>query len=193
MCYMQSTFANDTIKSKKFRNDFFISYSPSIVQEKTLFHGVELTYSRKFSNWVALQFTQGFYTHKKVNGTWFNFDQQNNIKYFNAERRDYFFNSFFTLQFIPVHVKIYELRFGIGPSMYYRQTTNIKSTDFDYKYNQNYFDKGVSAGINLNLENNFIIKNNYIIGLKYNTQIIFRKGHDKIIIFSPGINFGYRF
>ena len=86
MCYMQSTFANDTIKSKKFRNDFFISYSPSIVQEKTLFHGVELTYSRKFSNWVALQFTQGYYMHKKVKGAWFNFDQQNNIKYFNAER-----------------------------------------------------------------------------------------------------------
>jgi len=185
--------ANDSIPSKKIFNDLSITYSPSIVMDKTLFHGIEIIYSRKFSNWVALQFTQGFYVQKKSIGSWFDFDANNKLVTFNATRLDYFFNSFFTLQFIPIHKKIYEMRFGIGPSIYYRNTMKIKSVDAAYSFNEKYYDKGVSGGINLNLVNNFIIKKHFLLGINYNTQIIFPKGKEKLFIFSPGINVGYRF
>lgn len=185
--------ANDSIPSKKIFNDLSITYSPSIVMDKTLFHGIEIIYSRKFSNWVALQFTQGFYVQKKSIGSWFDFDANNKLVTFNATRLDYFFNSFFTLQFIPIHKKIYEMRFGIGPSIYYRNTMKIKSVDAAYSFNEKYYDKGVSGGINLNLVNNFIIKKHFLLGINYNTQIIFPKGNEKLFIFSPGINVGYRF
>jgi len=99
------------------------------------------------------------------------------------------------LQFIPYSNSFYELKLGIGPSLYYRYTIKDVSTDKNYDYTNSSFDKGVLGGIHFNFQNDFYIKEHFMLGVKFEPQLILPKKNigDKIVILRPGINIGYRF
>lgn len=185
---------HDTISPKN-KNKVYLSYSPSFINaNKIPFHGIEITYERNLLKWLALSYTQGFYIAKKRENAWLQTINNQIIIIPTSEQR-YYFNSFATLQFIPYSNSFYELKLGVGPSLYYRYVINTKSTDKNYPYENKSFDKGVLGGFHLNFENNFFIKKHILIGVKFEPQFIFPKKNvgDKIIIFRPGINVGYRF
>lgn len=181
--------------AKKLNNKIYFSYAPSFTNDaKKPFHGVEITYERNIIKWLSISFTQGFYTTKKINGTAVQI-KNNQINYIPVARQQYYFNSYATLQFIPYSNSFYELKLGVGPSLYYRYTIKDVSTDKNYDYTNSSFDKGVLGGIHFNFQNDFYIKEHFMLGVKFEPQLILPKKNigDKIVILRPGINIGYRF
>lgn len=179
------------------KNIVSVSYAPSFLSgngAKNVFHGIELNYERLIIKRLSIGLTQGFYTTSAKNVNWFE-NKNNTINYFAAKRKDFYFNTFITINAIAFYNKFYALKFGIGPTLSYRNTLAIKSIDVNYSYNEQFYDKGVFGGLHINLQNDFTVKQHLLIGVKFQSHFIFPKKNigDKQIILRPSISFGYRF
>lgn len=176
------------------KNTFSFSYAPSFTtvnEAKDVFHGIEFSYERLIISRLSISFTQGFYTTTPKNTIWIDSD----INVFKAKRRDYYLNSYLTINAVAFYNKMYSLKIGIGPTLSYRNTLAIKSNESSFSYNEHFFDKGVFGGLHVNLQNDFTIKQHLLIGLKFQSHIIFPKKNigDKQFILRPSIAFGYKF
>ena len=177
------------------KNILYLSYAPSFTNgDKKPFHGIEIKYERNIIKWLAISFTQGFYSTKKENSVWLQ-TINNQTELIPITQQRYYFNSYVTMQFIPYSNSFYELKIGVGPSLYYRYIIKDVGTDKNFPYNNKSFDNGVLGGIHFNFENDFYIKKHLLLGVKFESQLIYPKKNvgDKIIILRPGINIGYRF
>lgn len=187
---------SDSLSNIK-KNIVSVSYAPSFLSgngAKNVFHGIELNYERLIIKRLSIGLTQGFYTTSAKNVNWLE-NKNNTINYFAAKRKDFYFNTFITINAIAFYNKFYALKFGIGPTLSYRNTLAIKSIDVNYSYNEQFYDKGVFGGLHINLQNDFTVKQHLLIGVKFQSHFIFPKKNigDKQIILRPSISFGYRF
>lgn len=190
----------DTVKNvvqekeqKGNKNLIYVGYAPSFQLgngAKNVFHGLELNYERKIIQRLSISITQGFYSTSKKDYIWYE-----NLKLFPVKRTDYYFSTYLTMNAVLYYNKIYGLKLGLGPSLYYHDVLHLKSNDPSISFNKNYFDKGVLGGLHINLQNDFYIKKNLYLGLKFQTHFIFPKKNsgDKIIIMRSGLNLGYFF
>jgi len=181
-------------KNERVDNNFiYVGYAPSFHLgngAKNVFHGIELNYERKIIQQLSISITQGFYSTSKKDYLWYE-----NLKLFPVKRTDYYFSTYLTMNAVLYYNKIYGLKLGLGPSLYYHDVIHLKSNDPAISFNKNYFDKGVLGGLHINLQNDFYIKKNLYLSLRFQTHIIFPKKNsgDKIIIMRPGLNLGYSF
>lgn len=187
---------SDSLSNIK-KNIVSVSYAPSFLSgngAKNVFHGIELNYERLIIKRLSIGLTQGFHTTSAKNVNWLE-NKNNTINYFAAKRKDFYFNTFITINAIAFYNKFYALKFGIGPTLSYRNTLAIKSIDVNYSYNEQFYDKGVFGGLHINLQNDFTVKQHLLIGVKFQSHFIFPKKNigDKQIILRPSISFGYRF
>ena len=187
---------SDSLSNIK-KNIVSVSYAPSFLSgngAKNVFHGIELNYERLIIKRLSIGLTQGFHTTSAKNVNWLE-NKNNTINYFAAKRKDFYFNTFITINAIAFYNKFYALKFGIGPTLSYRNTLAIKSIDVNYSYNEQFYDKGVYGGLHINLQNDFTVKQHLLIGVKFQSHFIFPKKNigDKQIILRPGISFGYKF
>ncbi len=146
------------------KNSFSICYSPSFLagNGKNTFHGIELSYERLIISRLSISSTQGFYSTSAKNIVWSE-NKNSSINYFNAKRKDFYLNTFVTFNAVAFYNKFYELKFGIGTTLSYRNTILIKSKDASYEYNEQFYDKGLFGGLHINFQNDFTIKRQLLI------------------------------
>lgn len=188
---------NDSIQSKPLQNTITLFYSPSFSVGngiKNVFHGIEINYERRLINRLSLSVTQGYYSTTNKDISWSEV-KNSTINYFAAKRKDYYLQTHLSFNVYAYYNKFYELKFGIGPTLMYRNTIKIKSSETNYDYNEQFFDKGVLGGLNISVQNDFTIKKHLFLSTKFQSHVVFSKKNtgDKLIILRPGFGIGYKF
>lgn len=187
----------DSIQDKSLKNVISFSYAPSFTVGngiKNVFHGVEISYERRIINRLSVSITQGFYSSSNKNIVWSEV-KNSTVNYFAAKRQNYYLNTYLSLNVFAYYNKFYELKFGVGPTLMYRNTIKIKSSETNYDYNHQFFDKGVFGGLNISIQNDFTVKKHLFLSAKFQSHIIFAKKNtgDKQIILRPSLGIGYKF